>query len=77
MTESLSVGSPGWASLRPGPGLRLGWGPVTGSFEHDNEPLGSLKGREFLDCLLSHVFSWLVGYLVRKKASRPSRVTKI
>jgi hypothetical protein len=25
------------------------WGPVTGSCEHDNEPLGSIKGKEFLD----------------------------
>jgi hypothetical protein len=26
-----------------------GWGPVVGSCEHTNEPLDSLKGREFLD----------------------------
>jgi hypothetical protein len=24
-------------------------GPVVGSYEHGNEPLGSIKGREFLD----------------------------
>jgi hypothetical protein len=24
-------------------------GPVVGSFEHDNEPSGSIKGGEFLD----------------------------
>jgi hypothetical protein len=27
----------------------LGEGPVVGSCEHDNEPLGSMTGREFLD----------------------------
>jgi hypothetical protein len=27
----------------------LGQGPVTGSFEHGNEPLGSIKGGEFLE----------------------------
>jgi hypothetical protein len=26
-----------------------GWGPVTGSCEHGNEPLGSIKCEEFLD----------------------------
>jgi hypothetical protein len=26
-----------------------GQGPVAGSSEHGNEPLGSIKGREFLD----------------------------
>jgi hypothetical protein len=34
----------------------IGWenvdwiSPVTGSYEHGNEPTGSIKGREFLDC---------------------------
>jgi len=26
-----------------------GWGPVVGSSEHGNEPVGSMKGGEFLD----------------------------
>jgi hypothetical protein len=26
-----------------------GWGLVLGSCEHGNEPLGSIKGREFLE----------------------------
>jgi hypothetical protein len=28
-----------------------GQGPVAGSCEHSNEPLGSIKGEEFLDKL--------------------------
>jgi hypothetical protein len=27
----------------------LGWGPLTGSFEHFKEPSVSLKGKKFLD----------------------------
>jgi hypothetical protein len=37
--------------------LRLsgsGQGPVAGGCEHGNEPLGSLKGEEFLDYLNDH-----------------------
>jgi len=30
-----------------------GWGPVVGSCEHSNEPLGSIKGGEFLEGLCS------------------------
>jgi hypothetical protein len=26
-----------------------GWGPVTGTCEHDNEPSGSIKGKVFPD----------------------------
>jgi len=29
----------------------LGWGPLVGSCEHGNEPLGSMKVKEFLDQL--------------------------
>jgi hypothetical protein len=28
--------------------------PVAGSCEHDNEPLGSIKGREFLEWLSNY-----------------------
>jgi len=35
------------------------------SCEHDNEPSGSIKGREFLD--------WLSGYWLLKKDSTPQR----
>jgi hypothetical protein len=31
-----------------------GWVPVTGSFEHDDELLGSIKGGEFLDQLSNY-----------------------
>jgi len=34
-----------------------GWGPMTGSCEHSNEPSGSIRGWEFFDqpddCLLA------------------------
>jgi len=33
------------------------WGPVAGSFEHRNEPLGSIKGGYFLDWLSDFSFS--------------------
>jgi hypothetical protein len=29
----------------------LGQGPVLGTYEHGNEPSGSIKGRQFLDWL--------------------------
>jgi hypothetical protein len=29
-----------------------GWGPGGGSCEHGNEPSGSVKGGELLDCLI-------------------------
>jgi hypothetical protein len=33
-----------------------GWETVVGFCEHGNEPFGSIKAREFLDCV-THTFS--------------------
>jgi hypothetical protein len=38
-------------------------GPVAGSYEHGNEPSGSIKGGEFLD--------WLNDYYLLNKDSTP------
>jgi len=35
-----------------------GYGPVAGSCEHDNQPSGSIKGREFLDCVTISFSRW-------------------
>jgi len=41
--EEIGWGGVNWIHLAQERGL------VAGSCEHDNEPLGSIKGREFLD----------------------------
>jgi hypothetical protein len=63
--------------------MSSGYGPVVGSCEHGNEPLGSIKGVEFIDrlskgfcSLLLLLLLWLVGWLISKQASHEPCASK-